>query len=53
MYFQKKILRSWINPSFLNINHLQINENAIDYFKENPDKINWSVFQYTKNADHL
>jgi hypothetical protein len=50
MHFHKKVLRSWIDPNLLDYKYLSLNENAMDFLKENVDKIVWNIIQLNKNA---
>jgi len=46
-------LKDWIDESKLDIYSLNLNPLAIDYLKDNPDKIVWSLLSLNENAVEL
>jgi hypothetical protein len=51
VYEPKYKLLDWIDPNKLNYLNISKNINAIDYLKENEDKINWNVLIQNNNFE--
>ncbi len=49
MYYRSK-LRNWIDPMQLVAHRLYSNKNAINYFKERYNKVNWFMLSFNPDA---